>query len=404
MEQNTSKIDKLAVDGGSPVRDDFLIFGSPQILDAEINEVVATLKSGWIGTGPKTHKFEEMFAQYVGSKYALALSSCTAGLELALDVMGVGEGDEVITTPITFGATANVIVHRGATPVFADVERETMNIDPVEIAPKITSKTKAIIPVHFAGRPCNMAEIMPLARENGLLVLEDAAHAVETKYGDKKIGSIGDITAFSFYVTKNVVTAEGGMLTTNNADWDEEMRIKSLHGMSKDAWKRYSEEGFKPYDFLYAGYKYNMTDMQASMGIHQLERVEENLKIRAKHWQRYNEAFAGMQEIIVPLEEDGIKHARHLYTPLVNLEMLTIDRNEFVSLLKAENIGSGIHFIALHLHSFYRENFGYQRGDFPHAEYISDRTISLPMSPKLTDKDVDDVIQAVKKIIYWRRR
>jgi len=404
MEKNMSKMDKLAVDGGSPVRDDFLIFGSPQIFEAEINEVVATLKSGWIGTGPKTHKFEEMFARYVGSKHALALSSCTAGLELALDVMGVGDRDEVITTPITFGATANVIVHRGATPIFADVELGTMNIDPAEIASKITSKTKAIIPVHFAGLPCKMDEIMQLARENRLFVLEDAAHATETKYRDKKVGSIGDITAFSFYVTKNVVTAEGGMVTTNNADWDEEMRIKSLHGMSKDAWKRYSEEGFKPYDFLYAGYKYNMTDIQASMGIHQLERVEENLNIREEHWKRYNEAFAEMPEIITPIEEDGIKHARHLYTPLINVDMLTIDRNEFVGLLKEENIGSGIHFIALHLHSFYRQNFGYQRGDFPNAEYISDRTISLPMSPKLTDEDVADVIKAVKKIIYWRKR
>ena len=397
-------MDKLAVDGGMPVRDNFLIFGSPQILDAEIEEVVATLKSGWIGTGPKTHKFEEMFARYVGSKHALALNSCTAGLELALEVMGVRDGDEVITTPITFTATANVIVHLGATPVFADVERDTMNIIPAEIAKKITPKTKAIIPVHFAGYPCKMDEIMQLARENELFVLEDAAHATETKYRDKKVGSIGDITAFSFYVTKNVVTAEGGMVTTDDDDWAEEMRIKSLHGMSKDAWKRYSEEGFKPYDIVYAGYKYNMTDIQASLGIHQLERVEENLKIREKHWKRYNEAFAEMPEIVVPTEVPHIKHARHLYTPLLNLETLTIDRNEFVTLLKAENIGSGIHFVALHLHSFYRNNLGYQRGDFPNAEYISDRTVSLPMSPKLIDKDLDDVIKAVKKIVYWRRR
>ena len=391
-----------------PVRDQFLVFGQPLIGDAEIQEVVDTLKSGWLGTGPKVHKFEEDFKDYIGCRHAVALNSCTAGLYLALEVVGARAGDEVITTPMTFAATANVIVHRGATPVFVDIEKDTMNIDPNLIEAKITRRTKAIIPVHMAGRPCKMDEIMDIARRHNLFVIEDAAHAVEAWYRSKKVGNIGDVTVFSFYVTKNVVTGEGGMVTTNNDDWAEEMRIKSLHGISKDAWKRYSAEGFQPYETIYPGYKFNMMDIQAALGIHQLARVEENLKIREKHWQRYNEAFAEMSrfagsresgpEIITPLEEEGIRHARHLYTILIKPEMLEIDRNQFIEALKAENIGTGIHFIALHLHKYYRETFGYKRGDFPNAEFISDRTISLPLSAKLKDEDVEDVIEAVKRV------
>jgi len=396
--------EKLAIEGGKPVRDSFLLFGSPQILQDEIDELVNTLRSGWIGTGPKTHKFERMFAQYVKARNAVALNSCTAGLELALDVLGIGPGDEVITTPITFCATANVIVHRGAKPVFADIELPSMNLNPEEIERRITPRTKAIIPVHFAGRPCRMDEILDIARRYDLYVIEDAAHAIEAWYRDKKIGSIGDITAFSFYVTKNVVTGEGGMVTTDRDDWAEEIRIKSLHGISKDAWRRYTEAGFQPYDTLYPGYKFNMTDLQASLGIHQLARVEENLVVRERHWMRYNQAFADIPEITIPPEEEGIRHARHLYTILLDIDALKVDRNRFIEVLKAENIGSGIHFIALHLHSFYRKSFGYKRGDFPKAEYVSDRILSLPLSPKLTDEDVDDVIRAVKKVIENVRR
>lgn len=392
-------MEKLAIDGGRPVRDQFLVFGSPAIGEEEIEEVVKTIKSGWLGTGPKVQRFEEEFRKYVGAKYAVALNSCTAGLHLALEVLGVGPGDEVITTPMTFAATANVIVHRRARPVFVDVERETMNIDPRLIEAAITPRTKAIIPVHLAGRPCKMDQIMAIARRHGLHVIEDAAHAIEAWYGDQKVGSIGDITAFSFYVTKNVVAGEGGMVTTNKAEWAEEIRIKSLHGISKDAWKRYLSAGFQPYETLYPGYKYNMTDIQASLGIHQLARVEQNLKIREKIWQRYNEAFADIPEIITPLEEEGIRHARHLYTILLRVEELKIDRNQFIEALKAENIGTGIHYVALHLHKYYRETFGYKRGDFPNAEYISDRTVSLPLSAKLTEADVDDVIRAVRKVI-----
>lgn len=381
-----------------PIRDSFLIFGQPLIEEEDIQEVVDTLRSGWLGTGPKVHRFEDDFKKYIGCKHAIALNSCTAGLFLALEAIGVKPGDEIITTPMTFAATANVITHHGAKPVFVDIERDTMNIDPNKIESAITSKTKAIIPVHFAGRPCKMDEIMDIAHRHNLFVIEDAAHATEAWYKDKKIGNIGDITVFSFYVTKNLVTGEGGMITTNNDDWAEEIRIKSLHGISKDAWKRYSAEGFQSYEVIYPGYKFNMMDIQAALGIHQLSRIEENHKIREQYWKKYNSAFADVPELILPIE-DSNRHARHLYTILIKLHKLKIDRNQFIDALKAENIGTGIHFVALHLHKYYKEKFGYKRGDFPNSEFVSDRTISLPLSAKLKNEDVNDVITAVKKII-----
>lgn len=381
-----------------PTRSEFLAFGAPLIGEEEIQEVVATLRSGWLGTGPRTHQFESDFCEYIGCQYAVALNSCTAGLHLALKILGIGPGDEVITTPLTFCSTANVIVHCGATPVFVDIDRETVNIDPNLIKDKITEKTKAIIPVHFAGRPCDMDAIMDIAQRHGLAVVEDAAHAIEAEYKGEKVGNIGDMTCFSFYVTKNLVTGEGGMLTTNNQEWAEKAKILRLHGLSRDAWKRYSEEGSKPYDVLYPGYKYNMMDLQAALGIHQLRRIEDNLVLRGKQWNRYNEAFREIPGIVTPIDQDHIKHARHLYTILIEPEISGMARNEFIDALKQEKIGASIHFIALHLHSYYAQNYGLKRGDFPNAEYISDRTVSLPFSAKLSEKDVDDVINAVKKL------
>jgi dTDP-4-amino-4,6-dideoxygalactose transaminase len=390
---------ELAINGGQPVRKDFLVFGNPAIEEAEIKEVEDTLRSGWLGTGPKTSRFEEDFKNYIGCKHAIAVNSCTAGLHLALDAIGVRRGDEVITSPMTFASTANVIVHLGAKPVFVDIDRATMNIDPSKITQVITSKTKAIIPVHMAGHPCRMDQIIKIAKDYNIAIVEDAAHAIEAQFKGMKVGNIGDITAFSFYVTKNVCTGEGGMVTTNNDAWADEMRIKRLHGLSRDAWKRYSTEGFKPYDVIYAGYKYNMTDIQASLGIHQLARVEKNLDIRKKYWAMYNEAFSDMPELIIPSEETDVKHARHLYTLLINPDVLKIDREYIIRALKAENIGTGVHFVALHLHKFYRETFGFKRGDYPNAEFVSDNTFSLPLSAKLSEKDVQDVIFAVKKIV-----
>ena len=384
-----------------PVRSEFLVFGRPDIQPAEIQEVVETLHSGWLSTGPRVRSFEEAFREYIGCGHAVAVSSCTAGLHLALDLLSVGRGDEVITTPLTFAATANVIVHRGATPVFVDVDRVTMNMDPSKIESAITPRTKVIIPVHLAGRPCEMDRIMGIAERHGLHVLEDAAHATEAYDRGRKIGTIGHMTAFSFYVTKNICAGEGGMVTTNNDEWAEALRIRSLHGISKDAWSRYSAQGFQTYEVLYPGYKYNMMDIQAALGIHQLERVEANLGIREKHWRRYDEAFAAIPEIITPAKDlpAGTRHARHLYTVLLDTERLGITRGEFIAAMKAEKIGTGIHFTPLHLHKYYREAFGYKPGDFPNAEWIGDRTVSLPLSPGLMDRDVADVIEAVHAVI-----
>ena len=383
-----------------PVRKDFLVFGSPLIGEEEIQEVVDTLRSGWIGTGPKTQRFEAAFAQYIGCQHAIALNSCTAGLELALVAAGIGEGDEVITTPMTFAATANVIVHQRAVPVLADVEPDTFNIDPARLGERITPRTRAIIPVHFAGHPCDMGPIAALARQHGLTVIEDAAHATESWYRGRKVGTLSDMTAFSFYVTKNLTTGEGGMITTDCDDYAERLRVLRLHGLSRDAWKRYSASGFVPYDVTEAGYKFNMTDMQAALGIHQLARLESLLPIRERHARRYDEAFAGRPELITPVVRDDVRHARHLYCVLLRLERLGVDRLEFLKALERENIGCAIHFVALHLHPFYRERYGFRCGDFPNAEFVSDRVLSLPLSAKLTDADVEDVIRAVTKVVH----
>lgn len=396
----------LAADGGTPVRERFLIFGFPAIEEAEIQEVVDTLRSGWLGTGPKVKRFEADVQAFTGAKHAVALNSCTAGLELALDVLGVGSGDEVITTPMTFTATANVVLHRGATPVFVDVERDTMNIDVSRIEAAITPRTKAILPVDMTGRPCQILEIMDIAKRHNLRVIQDAAHALETSYRGHKVGNIADITAFSFYVTKNVCTGEGGMVTTNDDHWAEQLRIKALHGISKDAWKRYSSEGFQPYETLYPGYKFNMMDIQASLGIHQLARAYKNLEIRDRVWAMYDRAFAEIPEVMTPPQElpPDSRHGRHLYTILLDLNRLSITRNRFIDLMKAENIGTGIHFTALHLHKYYWETFGFHEGDFPNAEWIGERTVSLPMGPNLSDRDASDVIEAVRKICAASRR
>jgi dTDP-4-amino-4,6-dideoxygalactose transaminase len=381
-------------------RPEFLVFGSPAIGEEEIAEVVATLRSGWLGTGPRVQRFEADFQAYVGCAHAVALSSCTAGLHLALEVLGIGEGDEVITSPLTFSATANVIVHVGATPVFADVDPQTMNLDPAAAARAVTPRTKAIVPVHLAGRPCDMDALLRVARCHSLAIVEDAAHAIEARYRGRPIGSIGDLTAFSFYVTKNLVTGEGGMLTTENRAWAEEIRIKALHGISRDAWKRYSAEGFQPYDTLFPGYKYNMTDLQAALGIHQLARLEANLTVRERHWRRYDEALGDHPLLTIPAPVDTRdRHARHLYTVLLDIERARMSRNEFIARLKAENIGAGIHFTPLHLHSYYAKTFGFTRGQFQTSEYIGDRTVSLPLSAKLTDADVEDVIAAVRRTL-----
>jgi len=387
-----------------PLREKFLNFASPLIEQSDIDEVVECLKSGWLTTGPRVNKFENKFQDYIGSKYAMALNSCTAALHLSMVVSGISNGDEVITTPMTFAATANAIIHTGAKPVFVDVEKDSMNIDPNLIEKAITPKTKAILPVHFAGRPCKMDHIMEIAQKNNLLVIEDAAHAIEAMYHGKKVGNIGDMTCFSFYVTKNLVTGEGGMVTTNNEEWAKKIKMFGLHGMSRDAWKRFSDEGYKHYQVMVPGFKYNMTDIQASLGIHQIERLGKNFEKRKKIWNIYTKAFAGLPVTTPATEEKDTVHAMHLYTLLLDIDNLKISRDEFMEKLFKENIGTGVHYISLHLHPYYKETFGFKQSDFPNSSYISERTVSIPFSAKLTDQDVEDVIEGVTKILKYYKK
>jgi len=388
----------------APVRDRFLPPFAPCLGDEEFDEVLDTLRSGWLTMGPKTRRFEEAFARYVGAKHAIAVSSCTAGLHLALVAGGIGPGDEVITTPLTFCSTANVIVHQGATPVLADVNPDTMNIDPREIERLITPRTRALIPVHLAGQPCEMEEMEALAKEHGLLLIEDAAHATGAEYRGRKIGTFGDVTVFSFYATKNLTTGEGGMICTEDDDLAEKTRILRLHGISQDAWKRYSDKGSWYYEVQLPGYKYNMTDIQASLGLHQLARQEEFLRVRERYARVYTEAFADLPEIRAPFVKDHVRHAWHLYIVQLNLERLTIDRGQFIEALRGENVGTSVHFIPLHLHPFYQQRYGFKKGDFPVAEDAYEGIVSLPLYPRMTEEDVDDVVRAVKKVISRSRR
>ncbi len=386
-------------------RKEFLVFGSPLIEQPEIDEVVQTLRSSWIGTGPRVKKFEEMFREYKGARYAIALNSCTAALHLSMIAIGIKPQDEVIVPAMTFAATANAVIHAGARPVFADCKKETMNIDPEDVERKITDKTRAIIPVHFAGRPCDMDALLDISRKHNLKIVEDCAHAIEAEYHGKKVGMLGEMGCFSFYVTKNITTGEGGMIITADRGYEEKIKILALHGMSKDAWKRFSDDGFQHYEIVNSGYKYNMTDMQAAIGIHQLPRIDRYWQRRRAIWMRYNEAFRDLAAYTPSPDQPDTRHAYHLYTLLLDIDRLSIGRDRFVLEMAGDNIGAGVHYIALHLYPYYQKAFGYGRGDFPNTEWISERTVSLPLSPKLTDSDADDVISSVRRILgsYARR-
>lgn len=396
---------KLAIDGGKPVRakEDFLVYGAPMIEEPEIEEVVDSMRRRWVGTGPKVRKFEEDFGAYKGTKHAIALNSCTAALHLSMFAAGIGPGDEVITSPMTFCATINAIIHCGATPVLADCDRKTMNISPQEIEKKVSAKTKAILPVHFAGRCCDMDSIMNIARAYDLMVIEDCAHAIESECHGIKAGLFGDIGCFSFYVTKNIITGEGGMVITDDDRFAGRIKVLGLHGMSKDAWKRFSDEGYKHYQVIHAGYKYNMMDIQAAMGIHQLKRVDKYWQRRKYIWDKYNEAFNGLPCIIPAEPEPDTRHAYHLYTPLIDIEKLGKSRDWVLNALTAENIGVGVHYLPVHLHPFYRKTFGWKEGDFPNAECVGERTLSLPLSAALDEMDVEDVIEAFHKVLNRSR-
>jgi len=376
----------------------YIIFGSP-IIDSEAMAAVSrTLESAWIGTGPRVHELEAAFAKYTGAKHALATSSCTAALHLAMVASGVGPGDEVITTAMTFCATANSIIHTGATPVFVDCERDTMNIDPAAIEAAITPRTKAIVPVHFAGRPVNMDAIGAIAKKHNLLVIEDAAHAIESAYKGRKVGSISNITCFSFYVTKNMTTGEGGMVTTDDPELAAKIKTFGLHGMSADAWSRFSDKGYKHYDVIFPGFKYNLTDLAASLGITQLPHLGPWLERRAVIWNRYREALSDLP-ITLPAEpEANTVHARHLYPVLVQGDA-NVTRDEFLAGMHKLKIGCGVHYRALHAHPYYRDRWGYVPEQFPNAYYIGERTVSLPLTPKLTDGEVERIVRTVRKVL-----
>jgi dTDP-4-amino-4,6-dideoxygalactose transaminase len=394
----------LAIEGGPPVRDRFLIFGHPDLRQEEIDEVVATLRSGWIGTGPRVARLEEEFRRYLGVGHAVAVSSCTAGLHLALIALGAGSGDEVILPSMTFVATANAVCHVGARPVLVDCEPGTINLDPAAVERAITPRTKIIVPVHFAGRAADMTALRAIARPRGIRLLEDCAHAVETVHRGEKAGTMGDCAAFSFYVTKNVITGEGGMVTTNDEEIAAWIKVAGLHGMSKDAWKRYSDEGFKHYEVAFPGFKYNLTDLAAAIGLPQLRRVEENWAKRAALWSRYLEAFADLPAALPAPVPAGDRHAYHLFTLALDLERLRFTRDRVLDALQREGIGTGVHYRAVHLHPYYRDTFGYRPEMFPHADALSHRTLSLPFSTRLSEEDVTDVIDAVRKVLLAARR
>ncbi len=374
---------------------EYIVFGAPFFDQATIDDVADCLRSGWIGTGPKVARFEERVREYTGAEHAVALNSCTAALHLSLIAAGIGEGDEVITTPMTFCATANAIVHSGARPVFVDCDRRTQLIDLDRIEAAITPRTRAIMPVHFAGRICDMTAIGEIARRHGLLVIEDAAHAIEGRYDGRKVGAISDITCFSFYVTKNVTTGEGGMVTTNDPVLAGRIKTQALHGMSRDAWARFSDAGYKHYEVVEPGFKYNMMDLHAAIGLNQFDHVDLWLDRRNEIWRRYEEEFKNLPVGLPAGDDPRMRHARHLYTLMIDRERTGLGRDDFIGRMHERNVGTGVHYVAVHLHPWYRETFGLDAKDFPNATWISERTVSLPITPHLSDDQVSDVIHAV---------
>jgi len=392
---------KIALNGGEPVRQKFLPFNRPSIGNEEIEEVISTLKSGWITTGSKTKRFENKFQETIGVKHAIAVNSCTAALHLCLEACGVKSGDEVITTPYTFAATANVIEQLGAKTVFCDIENTTLNMDVSKLENIITDKTRVIIPVHFAGHPCDMDKIMEIASKKNIYVIEDAAHATEAVYKGRKIGTIGHMTCFSFYATKNLCCGEGGMVTTDDDEFAERIRIMSLHGMSKDAWKRYENSGSWYYEIIDCGFKYNFTDISASLGLWQLEKLEDNWEKRYEIVKKYNNFFEKYEIVTTPFVKENIKHSWHLYPLRINFEKLECDRKEFINALNAENIGASVHFIPLHIMPYYRNKYGFTNQSFPVAyeEYLKE--ITLPLFPDMTENDINDVCLAVDKLLKF---
>jgi len=386
------------------VRAAFLPFHVPDIGDEEIQAVTETLRSGWLTTGPRVKQFEADFAQFIGVRHAIALNSCTAALHLSLEALGVRAGDEVIVPAVTFTATAEVLSYLGARPVIVDCEPDTLNIDPDCIEAAVTPRTRAIVPVHIGGLPCDMDRLRAIARAHGLHVVEDSAHALPAAWNGASVGTLGDLGCFSFYATKTITTGEGGMVTTDDDRWAERIRMMSLHGISRDGWARYTASGSWCYDILAAGFKYNLTDIAAAIGIEQLKKSRRFHDARVAIARRYDEAFGAMPEIQVPARVPQAEHAWHLYVIQLDLDRLRIGRAEFIEALRKRNIGTSVHFIPLHLHSYYRETFGYTADDFPQASAAYQRIVSLPIFPTMSPQDVSDVIEAVTATVEEHRR
>ncbi len=379
-------------------RKKLLTFGRPVIQDEDIREVIDTLKSGWIGPGPKVAQFEAGCREYLGAKYVIALESCTAALFLSMLVAGIGRGDEVITTPMTYCATVNAIIQTGAMPVFVDIDPDTMLMDPERIEEAITPRTRAVIPVHLYGRPCRMDRILEIAGQHNLTVIQDAAHCFEGRYEGKKMGNFGHMTCFSFYANKSVVTAKGGMVSTNRENWAKEIQLLKDHGLTRNAWDRFSEDQGGHYEVKAPGFNYAMTDIHASLGIHQLERVERQLRRREDIWNEYDTAFADLPVTLPGPCDRPTVHARHLYTLLVDSQKCGISRDEMKKRLFDFNVGTSIHYISLHLHEYYRKRFQLKPEDYPVAKSISEQTLSLPLSAGLSAEDVRYVIRAIENI------
>ena len=378
---------------------DFLKFCSPEIDQAAIDEVVACIKSGWLATGPRVKQFEENLKNYLGAPHILALNSATSGLHLALKCMGLQPGDEVITTPMTFVASLNTIIHAGAKPVLVDVDLTTRNIDPNRIMEAITAKTKVILPVHFAGIPVKLDEIYNLAKKHGLRVVEDCAHAMGSHYKNQRLGNFGDTQVFSFHPNKVMTTGEGGAVATRDPELAKQINVQRFHGIDREAWNRYGKEGNQNYDVIQPGYKYNMMDLQAALGIHQLAALESFIVRRQKLVDRYNQLLADWLELTLPtLPGYDCRVSWYIYAPLINPEIAQMDRDTFIAKMKEANIGIGFHHQAAHLYSYYGDTFGYQRGQFPNAEKISDRIFSLPLFSAMTIEEQDRTIATMKKV------
>jgi len=399
--QLSSRTRKLAIDGGEPLRSSFLPFGQPTLDESEIARVADVLRSGWLGMGQRTLDFEQAFAHYVGARHAVAVSSCTAGLRMALETAGVRPGDEVITTPMTFAATVNVILAVGGRPVLADIDPDTFNLRPEAVAAAIGPRTRVLMPVHFGGLPCDLAELWALAGRHDLRIVEDAAHAVGAEYAGRRIGGHGHLAAFSFYPNKNMTTIEGGMVTTDDAAAADDLRLQRMHGLSNDAWRRYTCQELIVSQVVRSGFKYNMTDVQAELGLSQLGRLDGFLAVRRAQAERYDRELAGLplQPQRRPPAASGHLHALHLYVVLVELERLRVDRDTVVRALRAENIGVGVHYQAIHQHPYFARELAYRPGDLPGAERAAARTLTLPLGPSMTDADQDLVLAALRDVL-----